>query len=674
MLHGAPTGSRVRRRFRIGTLQHGRAEISGPAQGAAIGRDGGGLPMSTGTAGDAHAAARNFAALRNYDRGPVSDDYVLIRDVMVAMRDGVRLASDIYLPADNGQPLAGRFPAILDRTPYDKVPRAPRANDPEFFARRGYAFVFQDSRGHGSSEGEFSIYVDEGRDGYDTVEWIAAQDWCNGDVATSGYSYDAATQHALAREAPPHLRAMFPAFGTANYHDDCEGHGGAFRLVHNLNYTLNHARADRRALRDPAVAAAIDQAKADLATWLTRPLSEHFRILRPVPHAEEWYRAWVDHPDLDDYWKQNGYCFEGFHDAYPDVPIFHMGGYYDFLTLGTIRNYVGLVAAKSSPQFMLLGPWTHGPMNARYSWQGAVEFGTAANVDWTPIRLAFFDHYLKGIDTGLMGPDSSVIVFVGGGGSGRRSPHGRIDHGGRWIEAPSWPLPDAEPTALHLHAGGRLAPEPPTARTSSTTFAYDPQNPCPQVGGDYNFAFTQRDRDRMGPQDQVCDPAHPGCTDRLPLASRADVIVFETEPLGEDVEVAGPLSVELFVSTDAPDTDFTAKLVDQYPPSADYPYGFALILQDSIVRLRYRNGLERAEFAEPGAVVPITINLWMTGNRFAKGHRIRLDISSSNFPTYDPNPNTGEPIGYHTHMRVARNTIHHDSDHRSRLVLAIRRP
>jgi putative CocE/NonD family hydrolase len=614
-------------------------------------------------------AASNFDALRNYERGPVSDDYVLIRDAMVPMRDGVRLATDIYLPAKDGMALAGKFPTILDRTPYDKVPRAPLANDPEYFARRGYAFVFQDSRGHGNSEGEFSIYVDEGKDGYDTVEWIAKQDWCNGKVGTSGYSYDAATQHALAREAPPHLAAMFPAFGTSNYHNDCEAHGGAFRLAHNLNYSLHHAEMDRLAKTDPVVAANIHKARSQLAQWLTRPLSEHFRLFRLVPEAEKWYRAWVDHPDFDDYWKQNGYYFEGFHADYPDVPVFHMGGYYDFLTLGTVRNYAGLKKAKTSPQFLLLGPWTHGPLRSRSSWQGAVEFH--AGIDWTPIRLAFFDHFLMGIDTGLMGADTSVTVFVGGGGTGKRDTNGHLDHGGRFITAPSWPLPDAKVTAFHLHDGGRLAPEAPKPKKSGTSFEYDPKHPCPQVGGDYNYAFTQRDRDNMGPQDQVGNLKHPGCTDELPLASRPDVLIFETEPLEEDVEVVGPMSVELFVSTDAPDTDFTAKLIDQYPPSMDYPCGFALILRDSIIRLRYRKGLDKADFVKPGEVVPVTIDLWMTGNRFVKGHRIRLDISSSNYPNYDPNPNSGEPIGYHTHTRIARNTVHHDSAHPSKLMLPI---
>ncbi|HET9902309.1 MAG TPA: CocE/NonD family hydrolase [Xanthobacteraceae bacterium] len=212
--------------------------------------------MNVMTKPQPRSLAKNFEALKRYERGPVTDDYVLIRDVMVPMRDGVRLATDIYLPAKDGKPLPGRFPAILDRTPYDKIPRAWLANDPEFFARRGYAFVFQDSRGHGGSEGEFSIYVDEGRDGYDTVEWIARQDWCNGDVGTSGYSYDAATQNALAREAPPHLKAMFPAFGTSNYHNDCEGHGGAFPLptISTTRCTMPRwtgARGTIRRLRPP---------------------------------------------------------------------------------------------------------------------------------------------------------------------------------------------------------------------------------------------------------------------------------------------------------------------------------------------------------------------------------------------------------------------------------------
>jgi uncharacterized protein len=301
-----------------------------------------------------------------------------------------------------------------------------------------------------------------------------------------------------------------------------------------------------------------------------------------------------------------------------------------------------------------------------------VEFRAAASTGRRSVSLSSTT-ILKGIDTGLMGADTSAIVFVGGGGSGRRNPAGHIDHGGYWIEAPSWPLPDAEMTAYHLHAGGRLAPEPPKGADTKSSFSYDPKNPCPQVGGDYNFAFTRRDRDNMGPQDQVGNPKHPGCVDELPLSSRPDVLVFETDPLEEDVEIVGAISLELFVSTDVPDTDFTAKLIDQYPPTTDYPYGFALILQDSIVRLRYRNGLEKADFVEPGTIVPITIDLWMTGNRFVKGHRIRLDISSSNFPTYDPNPNTGEPIGYHTHTRVALNTVYHDADRPSRLFLPVRK-
>lgn len=611
--------------------------------------------------------------LQRYDRPPDSPDYVVIRDVMVPMRDGVRLATDVYLPARDGTPAPGRHPAILDRTPYDKVPRAPLGNDPEYFARRGYAFVFQDSRGHGASEGEFSIYVDEGRDGYDTVEWIAEQEWSNGDVATSGYSYDAATQNALAREAPPQLRAMFPAFGTSNYRNDCAGHGGAFRLAHNLNYTLKHALDDRRARANPDVAASIARATDQLWEWLAVPMSRHPRLFREVPHAERWYREWLDHPDLDEYWKQNGYYFEGHYDDYPDVPVFFVGGYYDFLTLGSVRNYVGLSARKDSPQFLLLGPWCHGPLNMRKTWQGAVEFGADSYVDWTPVRLAYFDHFLKGIDVPELGRES-VSVFVGGGGSGRRDADGRIDHGGYWIGASTWPLPDARLEEYYLHGAGRLSTDEPRNVDSSTTFAYDPSDPCPQVGGDYTYSFTKKDLPRMGPQDQVAHPDFPGCRDTLPLASRPDVLVFETDPLDNDVEVAGPLQVELFVRTDAPDTDFTAKLIDQYPPSADYPYGFALLLQDSILRLRYRNGVDRAEFVEPGSVVPITIDLWMTANRFVRGHRIRLDISSSNYPTYDPNPNTGEPLGYHTHTRIALNTVFHEAGRASRLILPVRSP
>lgn len=232
---------------------------------------------------------------------PEEYEVAIFRDVMVPMRDGVRLATDIYFPSKNGVLVEGKFPAILDRTPYDKIPRAAVANNPEYFVERGYVFVFQDERGHGASEGEFYIYVNLGRDGYDTVEWIVKQPWSNGIVVTSGYSYDGISQNSIARENPPHLKAMFPAFGTANYHQDVEGTNGAFRLAHNLIYTLSHARRDRRARQSPTIDSWLAECEKNVRDWFKKPLSKHIEIFTEVPMAQKWYTDWVEHQDYDDY-------------------------------------------------------------------------------------------------------------------------------------------------------------------------------------------------------------------------------------------------------------------------------------------------------------------------------------------------------------------------------------
>jgi len=281
------------------------------------------------------------------------------------------------------------------------------------------------------------------------------------------------------------------------------------------------------------------------------------------------------------------------------------------------------------------------------------------------LRFRQGNESLRGVDTGLFGRDRSVNVFVMGGGSGTKDSDGLIDHGGYWISGPSWPLPGTTFTEYHLRPAGALTTEP-EGTTGSVSFAYDPDDPVLQIGGDYTYPFG------LGPLDQVGQPRVLGSTDTMPLSARPDVLVFETEPLIEDVEVVGPIRVELYVSSDAPDTDFTAKLIDQYPPSVYYPGGYAMLLTDSIRRLRYRDSLEWTTPYTPGDVVAVEIDVRVTANVFKVGHRIRLDVSSSCFPSFDPNPNTGEPIGRHTHTRVANNTVHFSGSHRSRLILPIR--
>jgi putative CocE/NonD family hydrolase len=602
--------------------------------------------------------------IAEYDRA-AETQYALIRDVMVPMRDGVCLATDLYLPAGrDGVALPGPFPVIVDRTPYEKVPRA-LSNDPEFFARRGYAFVFQDVRGHGDSEGEFYLYVHEGQDGYDCLEWVSKQPWCNGKIGTSGYSHDAATQNAIARAGSPHLTAMFPAFCSSNYHNDVAGHGGAQRLSHNFVYTIMQALLDRRAKQHPELAAAVIQAREDMFEWLKLHPDKHDRLFRDFPNAQQWYRDWLDHPDMDDYWKQNAYCFEGFYEDNVDIPAFFLGGYYDFCELGTVTNYEGLAAAKDSPQYLMLGPWCHGPLNARKRSAGTVDFGAESYIDWNHLRLAFFDERLMGIDTGMFAPDNAVRVFMMGGGSGRRLPAGTIDHGGYWLTSDQWPLPGITDRDYYLSDRYALTDAAQPAE-STASYVYDPADPAIQLGGDYTYPFG------VGPIDQIQDPSILGCTDTMPLNTRDDILTFETEPLTEDLEMSGHVWVELYVSTDAPDTDFTAKLIDQYPTSTEYPHGYAMLLTDSITRLRYRDSIEHVTPYTPGDIVKVRINVRIVSNLFKAGHRIRLDISSSNFPSFDPNPNTGEPIGKHTHQRPARNTIHLGGQHPSKLILPIR--
>jgi hypothetical protein len=300
-----------------------------------------------------------------------------------------------------------------------------------------------------------------------------------------------------------------------------------------------------------------------------------------------------------------------------------------------------------------------------------VDFGPDAPIeswagDWNRQRVRFLDQAVRGVPDG----EPPVRVFVMGGGSGRRTPGGHLDHGGRWITAPDWPLPDCVPTAFHLHGDGTLDPAVPASGAAALSFQFDPAHAVPTIGGNFSSLEPLA---APGSHDQVEGPSFFGCTPPyLPLASRPDVVVFQTAPLREAVQVVGPVEVELFVATDAPDTDFTVKLVDVHPPSADYPRGYAMLLGDTILRLRYAEDPARPRLATPGEVRCIQLALPIA-NLFMPGHRIRLDVSSSNFPKYDVNPNTGEADGASRGRRVATNTVFADAERPSRVVLPLLR-
>jgi putative CocE/NonD family hydrolase len=374
------------------------------------------------------------------------------------------------------------------------------------------------------------------------------------------------------------------------------------------------------------------------------------------------------HGPFDDFWRQPGIWAEGYHDRYVRADCVHMSSWFDPYTRTATGNYVGLKRAGRGGQRLILGPWTHG--NRSRTCFGDVEFGPAATIDswagdWVGYRLRHFD----GVIHGRANPEPAVRVFVMGGGSGRRDAAGHMQQGGRWISLDDWPAPDATATDYYLHGDGGLATALPAADAAPMSYDFDPAHPVPTIGGN----LTSLDPVAAGGAwDQTESAEFFGCSAPfLPLSSRADVLAFHTPPLAVDTQVVGPITATLWVATDGPDTDFTAKLIDVHPPSADYPRGYAMLLTDGIVRLRYAEDRGRTRLRAAGEIVKISVVLFPTANLFLAGHRIRLDVSSSNFPKFDVNSNTGEPEGRARRRRIAVNSVYLDASRPSHLTLPI---
>ncbi|MFA6505095.1 MAG: CocE/NonD family hydrolase, partial [Treponemataceae bacterium] len=580
--------------------------------------------------------------------------------------------------------LTGPFPVILERTPYDKT--APsrsersvaesrplgRAEVAAFFVSRGYAFVYQDCRGTKRSEGKFTKYLSEGEDGYDTIAWIASQSWCDGKVGTMGLSYAAHTQVAAACLAPPALAAMFVDSG--GFSDAYQGgirQGGAFELKQ-ATWAYRQALGSPQAQTEPLVRAALEA--EDLRAWFTRmPWRRGQSPRKWMPEYEDYLLEQWTHGDYDGFWKKLGICAREFYDRFADVPMVHLSSWFDPYPRTATDNYLGLSARLRSPVQLILGPWTHGDRCLTFS--GDVDFGKAATLEgnlaenFLQLRLRWFDRWLRGKANGAE-EDPKVRYFRMGGGSGRKNAEGRLDHGGCWRTASDWPPPQGSELRLYLARDGRLEKEAPAADGESFAYAYDPRKPVPSIGGSFTSGEPVM---RGGAFDQVEDQRFFGCVPPyLPLASRPDVLVFQTEPLAEALEVTGPVSAELWISSDSPDTDFTIKLIDVYPPSPDWPRGFAMNLCDGILRARYRDSWEHPGFMQAGRVYRIKVVAFPTSNLFGPGHRLRLDISSSNFPHFDVNPNTAEAEGRGRGFRVAANTVFADAARPSCLVLSTR--
>ena len=628
---------------------------------------------------------------------------VVSHDVMIPMRDGIRLATDIYRPADSqGNPLEGEFPVILGRTSYDKSNPViwvdPVANA---FVPRGYVVLLQDLRGRGRSEGTGDYFhtanQKEGMDGYDTVEWAAAQAWCSGRVGMGGASHGGIVQNMASLYRPPHLSALWVDVAPTNAFRWEVRQGGAMAL-HMYGALYLHGYDSQEIADDPMAIDRIERGAEKLREEIWKqPFNPGDTPISAVPNLEKVLMHYYRDGCYNDWWKQESLDHAQHYDRMADIPAVFSSGWYDPFAAETSEQFTHMAEKNQAPQRLILGPWNHVSMRGKgSSFIGEIEFGDSARWGDSVLnreRFRWFDFWLKDVDTGVTN-DDPVRIFTMGGGSGDFDPAGRLDHGGQWRYEKQWPLQRTVETAYYLSNGGGLSPSLLENSRLPTSWIHDPDNPVPSISGnvtgfyewitlpdDLDAAYVpQRARMRSlipdGPlhqkeREHTVVPAHRDPETPKLLSEREDVCVFQTEPLEIDVEVTGSMSVNLWVSSDVTDTDFTAKLLDVYPPSTEYPEGFHLPLGDSIRRARFRDGYDSEKLMEPGKIYPVQIELPPVSNLFKKGHRIRLDIASSNFPRFDVNPNTGEPIGKQTRTEIANNTLYTDTEHPSHVVLPV---
>ncbi|HEY2797031.1 MAG TPA: CocE/NonD family hydrolase [Thermoanaerobaculia bacterium] len=554
---------------------------------------------------------------------PEPADYPTRTDfnLRVKMRDGVELSADVTRPAAEG-----RFPVILARTPYTKAGGGKdRVELVRYFASRGYVFVAMDVRGRGDSAGDWVPYRNDGRDGYDAIEWCAAQPWSTGKVGTIGGSYNGKTQWLTAILRPPHLTAMIAMTSPSDPFVEFPTGVPIPPDISWYHYTAGHVLQNEDAVDWPALYDHLPLSTMDDA--MGRPTA-----------------AWKDqfeHARLDSWWDP-----ERYQNAYDriQVPVLHISGWYDDEQIGTPLNYAG-VSAKGAPearkaQRLLMGPWPHA-LNSGTK-LGEVEFGPTAKIDINAVWLRFFDRWLKGIDNGL-DQEPPVRIFVMGENV--------------WRDEAEWPLTRTRYTTYYFHGQGRanslfgdgtLSTKAPAAGSAEKAdgYTHDPTRPVPFLT-DPTFA-------QLG-----------GPDDYRPVERRDDVLVYSTEPLAGDTEVCGSIKAKLWASTTGRDADFMAKLLDVWPD------GFAQRLSDGMVRARFRDGMEKPVAVEPGRVYPLDIDVWNTCQLFKAGHRIRLEIASSAFPKYDRNPSTGEPLGKTTRLEKSEQKVFHDREHPSQVVLPI---
>jgi putative CocE/NonD family hydrolase len=596
------------------------------------------------------------------------------RNLRVPMRDGITLSADLYRPAGpDGRPIEGAFPTILERTPYDRT-RQFQHRCGQYFASRGYNWCAIDCRGRGDSDGVFHFYNahHEGLDGHDSVEWIAGQPWSDGRIGTTGLSFAGSNQQATAVMRPPHLTTQFIIDCGVNYWRRTLRNNGAFAEGIFAPYVFRMAISGREAAADPSIRRALEQYLADIHNWIRKlPLRPGATPLALVPSYERWYFEIATTGDYTELYRSP---MANVHDRlheFPDIPLCFAASWYgNRHAWGNFEKFRILSGKNRQPVRLIVGHWLHQEDFMEQRVAGGVNFGNESWIDLNDYRLRWFDRHLKQLD---LGPDDEppLKILVMGGGSGRRDYEDKLEHGGHWRSIAAWPPAEAEPRRLYLTAAGALSADPPPADSPALEYVFDPSDPVPTIGGGVQNPRGVSGLLQGGGFDQRAQPGFALTRGQETLASRPDVLVFRTPPLPRDTEVTGDVMVRLWVRSSAVDTDFTAKLIDEYPPSTQYPQGYALNLVDDIVRMSYRDGRLTRELVEPGAIYQIEIGPMPVSNLFRAGHRIRIDVSSSSFPQFDVNPNTGAPFDQNRGGVPARNSVFVDAARPSVVVLPV---
>ncbi|HLZ61291.1 MAG TPA: CocE/NonD family hydrolase [Ktedonosporobacter sp.] len=558
------------------------------------------------------------------------------RQVAIPMADGTILRADVYRPST-----PGRYPVMVERVAYELAGRCRYAG--EYYASRGYVVVGQNARGRFASEGEFVPFRDDGwsdhRDGYDTILWAGQQPWSNGMVGMLDGSYSGGTQYLLAPTQPDFLKALFVREGMSDIYRDFAFRGGAYQLALHRGWAINATLAQLQQDVAPEIApalASLEQAAKNIDYWYRHlPLSS----CSPLEGLADWYFADLAHPEDGPYWWPTSLS-QHFHEV--DVPIMHLGGWFDVFLSSTLRCFQGIQAQGKTEscrlnQRLIIGPWMHGPNQIGESVVGELDFGPQAAFDLFDYRLHWYEYWLKNVPNGIMdGP--SVRIFLMGAN--------------QWLEAESWPLPDITHQPLYLQAGtgqtatslnnGKLTFEQPAEDEAAESFLYDPATPIESL---LTYPL-------LGPKDH------------RPVEGR--MLTYTSPLLEHDLTVIGPVKAVLYALSSAPDTDWVVRLCDVWPD------GRSLSVCDGILRARYRDSIEQPALMHPGQVYRFEIDLQATAQVFQAGHQLRVEVASSDFPRYDRNLNTGETFGMGEVGQIARNTVFYGGSRASHILLPVR--